>query len=454
MSELLESINRDFEDFLYELDKEEGLAKNMVIKLQEDYIKRGCLIGDKPFPTFLKPFFLTPQMEKKAIKVSNLLMSAMEKITDLYFQDGKYKRLFELLPEEAELTEIYPGFKRKIWITRNDSIMTEEYLQFIEFNTDTCGGPMYSDIQAELLEETPIIKKLKEHYQLKTYRFMPKVLEALLTAYREFGGKKEKPTICIVAGREGATTPEFRLIIEWLTKLGYPAMLADPRDLDYDGKNVHLNGKPIDLIYLRGWLRDWTDHMAEIKPLIKGFRELKVCVVNPPRSILGTNKSLIGVMQKEEFKSLFTDEELEVIHRNMPWTRLVAEIKETYKGKSIDLLPFIRKNREKLVLKPIDLYGGKDVIIGLEVSDSEWEKWINTALSRKFVVQEYVPIPLISLPVVEEGLKFVDKKANANFFCFQGIYAGGFSRSSEQSVINISAGGGLVPMMVVLKKKK
>jgi len=102
-----------------------------------------------------------------------------------------------------------------------------------------------------------------------------------------------------------------------------------------------------------------------------------------------------------------------------------------------------------MVMKPIGLYGGKEVAIGREMGSGDWEKVMQTALRDRFVAQEYIPIPEISLPVFSEtGLTFSPKKVNMNFFAFNGLYAGGMARVSDSSIINISAGGGLIPILL------
>lgn len=37
-------------------------------------------------------------------------------------------------------------------------------------------------------------------------------------------------------------------------------------------------------------------------------------------------------------------------------------------GQDVDLLPFVQANRERLVLKPNDEYGGKGVVLGWDTS--------------------------------------------------------------------------------------
>ena len=39
-------------------------------------------------------------------------------------------------------------------------------------------------------------------------------------------------------------------------------------------------------------------------------------------------------------------------------------------GTTVDLLPFIERERDQLVLKPNDEYGGKGIVLGWEVDDA------------------------------------------------------------------------------------
>ena len=84
---------------------------------------------------------------------------------------------------------------------------------------------------------------------------------------------------------------------------------------------------------------------------------------------------------------------------------------------------------------------------------SQWESVLETARRDRYVAQEYIPIPEIELPVfTEDGFRFEKKKINMNFFAFNGKYAGGMARVSDSSIINISAGGGLIPLLAARRK--
>jgi len=115
---------------------------------------------------------------------------------------------------------------------------------------------------------------------------------------------------------------------------------------------------------------------------------------------------------------------------------------------------FVAENKKLLVLKPANLYGGKDVFLGPETDQETWELIINKHLhDESWIVQEYVNIPHDLYPVVQKGLKLEFKKVNINPFALLEKYSGSITRVSDNSVINVSTGSGLVPTMCAKRIK-
>jgi uncharacterized circularly permuted ATP-grasp superfamily protein len=116
----------------------------------------------------------------------------------------------------------------------------------------------------------------------------------------------------------------------------------------------------------------------------------------------------------------------------------------------VDLLAFVSDNRERLVMKPASDYGGHGVSLGMETEQSEWDRLIEEHHAQgDYVVQEYVPVPEEMFPAVEDGhIQMRLKRFNINPFGLGGSYAGMITRISDQAVINVSAGGGLLPSVM------
>ena len=115
-----------------------------------------------------------------------------------------------------------------------------------------------------------------------------------------------------------------------------------------------------------------------------------------------------------------------------------------YGEEAIDLLPWIHGNREHLVLKPNDEYGGTGIVLGWEVDDTEWERAVQTALEEPFIVQERITLPHEPYPSLVDGrVEFAERITDTAPFVFHGAYMDGcLTRLSTDSLVNVTAGGG------------
>lgn len=446
---LIEKVNAEFRRIL----EKHPNPYAVYTELTNGMSAKGCTFGSGPMPLYVKPYFIDGARMPEIRWTTEVLMRVMNKIVDYYYLDDSYKPLFYLSPEETELADVPVGYHNRVQITRNDAFMTPDELIYIEFNADSPGGPMYSDVQGDLIQQSDVFVELCKKFTIGRDLIMWQILRMLMTCYREWGGKKEFPSICISAGPGGGTTPEFHAIVAWLKRMGFQAEFCGTTEWTYENGELRTpSGLQPDIIYRRGWIGDWIHHMEGIRPVIKALRDRKVCMVNPLSSTLASNKSIFAVLQKPEILKLFTQEEQGVIQKYLPWTRVFEKTKTDFHGDMIDLPEYVGKNKDRFVLKPIDQYGGKDVIVGFAVDDSEWAEWVDKACAPKgkFVVQEVVTIPEEALPVFHgEKLAFESKKINVNFYCYGGIYSGGVVRSSDSPVINVHKGGGMTPIMFV-----
>ena len=109
------------------------------------------------------------------------------------------------------------------------------------------------------------------------------------------------------------------------------------------------------------------------------------------------------------------------------------------------------------MLKPADLFGGQDVVIGRFVDSFTWLRSIELAVQRRHVVQQYVPVLELEVPsghVTAQGsLDYVHKYATVGLFCISDLCTAGVVRVSDQPVTNITQGGGLSTVAVVSGKR-
>jgi uncharacterized circularly permuted ATP-grasp superfamily protein len=186
--------------------------------------------------------------------------------------------------------------------------------------------------------------------------------------------------------------------------------------------------------------------------VIRAVRERAVCMVNPFSCKLMHKKASLALLSDERNAHLFSAEEAKAIEAHIPWTRVVEERRTKFGGKDIDLPAFIRENRERLVLKPNDEYGGKGIVLGWEATDAEWEAGLAAANEEPYIVQDRITLPTEAYPSVVDGeLKIFDRMLDTAPFAVDGAYIEGcMTRLGTAALLNVTAGGGSnVPTYVI-----
>src|SRR5207245_6395878 len=117
--------------------------------------------------------------------------------------------------------------------------------------------------------------------------------------------------------------------------------------------------------------------------LVKAYSANAVCVANNFRCKIPHVKAFFAVLTGEQNGALFSHGERELIRKHIPWTRVVADVKTAHYGQPIELLAFVRKERENMVLKPSDEYGGSGVTLGWGNDEAAWGAAIGLARASK-----------------------------------------------------------------------
>jgi hypothetical protein len=192
---------------------------------------------------------------------------------------------------------------------------------------------------------------------------------------------------------------------------------------------------------------------------VEAYTANAVCVANSFRCKIPHVKTFFAVLTDERNDPIFSSAERKIIADHMPWTRVVADVRTTRHGKSVDLLAFMRKERESLVLKPSDEYGGTGVTLGWETNESSWETAIQAAISTPrpenngacWIVQERIPIRREEFPYITASgdVEFRDMLVDFAPYLFRGKLAGYLTRLSATGLANVTSGGGQVPALRV-----
>ncbi len=425
------------------------LGEECQATLDAELRRRGLFFGERPLCTVLRPRFLTAEQYRYLQRRCAILLRALDRAYHAAFADAALRRQFGLVDWEEALIERDPGFADASPMSRIDAFYLPErdVMHLTEYNAETPAGAAYGDALTEAFFALPVMRAFMRRFDVRPLPSRHGVLHALLEAYAQWGrgGKRgATPRIAILDWREVPTYNEFVLWVDYFRARGLEARIVDPRETELQGGRLVADGEAIDLIYKRVLISELVERGGPNHAVIRAVQSGAVCMVNPFRCKLLHKKASLAVLSDERNVGLFSDDERQAIDAHIPWTRVVAERKTRHEDRQVDLVPFIIDQRERLVLKPNDAYGGAGIVLGWEVDAATWEQAVRVALTEAFVVQERVPIPSEPFPSVVNGrVILADRILDSAPFAYQGTHVEGcMSRLSTAALVNVTAGGG------------
>jgi glutathionylspermidine synthase len=417
--------------------------------------EHDVVFNGETIPFVLMPHFVSPGQIRRVRHAVGCLSRVLDRFCDAYPEDDRLRAELAVSDAEDALIRIDHGFPRPLRICRLDAFLQGYDVKFLEFNADSPAGIGYTDVLHEGLTRALDLPRVRAEFDTAYTPMLPELYATLLDAYRHVRAAHpelpETPRLALIDAPGSPSVPEFRIVCAGASDAGIEAVHGTLDDLSYDGKELSLDGAPVHLVYRRALLEDVGEG-----DLVAAIRDGRVCAVNPFRARVANNKKLFALLQDPRFSHLVNGEEAEAISATIPWTRILRPGRVTYGTWVVDLLPFIADNRERLVLKPASDYGGHGVALGMETDQETWEGIVEAHAERAdFIVQEYVPVPEEMFPTVEGGhVQMRLKRFNINPFGIGGRYAGMITRISDRAVINVSAGGGLLPSVVGRHKRR
>jgi uncharacterized circularly permuted ATP-grasp superfamily protein len=428
-------------------------TENFYAKLRDEKLT----FGDRVHCPFLRPFFLSPEDEVRVRLVAEKMAELGERVAAAALEDRALFAQFHLREGEERLARMHTGFGPASTASRLDAFLLPDSLKFAEYNGESPAGSGYTEMLAEIFRDLPVMKEFSKSFEIHSYPLSAKLLDALIATYLDWGGNSKKPQMLITDFREVPTWREFEILKARFEAMGVPVEIADPRDLVWDGKALSANGKKIDLVYRRVLINDILARPAECKALTDAYAANAVCVANNFRCKIPHVKAYFAVLTDERNSGLFSFEERHLIRSHVPWTRVVSDMPTSYNGEHIELLPFVRRERYRLVIKPSDEYGGSGVTLGWETDERAWDAAIEKAISPDsgcWIVQERIPIRREVFPWVKPDgeVEFRDMLVDFAPYLFRGKLCGFLTRLSATGLANVTSGGGQVPAFRVSAK--
>ena len=426
-----------------------ALAAASAERLQDAQRRRGLTFGDRPLSISLRPNLLSRARYEESVAAAHAIHGALAALEQALVADSGLRAELDLDPEEERLALADPGCRSSSPSSRLDSFFADR-VRYVEYNAESPAGMAYEDNLAEVFRELPVMREFRRWFRLRSLPVRRRQLGAMLRAFAEWR-RGEEPVVAIVDWTGLPTATEFELFGAFFESRGVPAVICDPRELELRRGRLHAGRKPVNLVYRRVLTSELLARRDEVSHFLDAYVQGAACVVNTFRAKLLHKKMSLALLSDERWAGLYTPEQRAAIQRHVPWTRRVADGRATRGGRPLpDLLAHCSGRREELVLKPNDEYGGKGVVLGWTVGQSEWEQALEVAATQSYVVQEAVEVPRQPFPVAVDGVRMLDLAIDLDPYLFDGRPGGCLTRLSSSALLNVTAGAGsIVPTYVV-----
>jgi hypothetical protein len=424
------------------LAADESLTPEFFARLKALMAARRLVYGERHVGVALRPYLLTRGQYARLTHAAQTVAGAFEKVEAALLADHTLLGRVGLTEMERRLALVNPGFRSSAVTTRLDAFVHGEEVRFVEYNAENPSSlPDQTELN-QVLFEVRALRRVSERHRLTQADPTGGLLRALLKTYAEWGGAGS-PNVAIVDWAGLPTANEFVLVRNYFASRGVPTIICTPDELEYEGGSLRRGGFRVDLVYKRVIIHELLERCDETHPLVRAYEGGRVCLVNPFRCKVVHKKAALEFLTDDAYAGWFGDAERRVLRACVPWTRRFEERRTDYRGRSVGLTEFVRRNRAGFVLKPNDDYGGHGVFIGSRAGEAEWDDCITKALAADYVVQELIELHTEEFPVFDdERWALQPMYVDVNPFLFRGEMDGALVRLSTSPVVNVTSGGG------------
>lgn len=424
------------------LSADPDLAQATWQQLRRAQHEQKLRVADRLLCNVMRPRFLGRERTDDLARISRVVAGLMERAGEILLDRADLLRVIGANEQEQEIWSIDPGYAGFTLTSRLDSFMLGGEPRFLEYNAESPAGIAFVDVLAEIFLSLPVMKNWSERGSVSAYHAQQALMETLLWAYREWGGRGV-PRVAIIDWEHVITRRDFEIIADFLRSHRVPVVIVDPRRIEYRRGRATVHGEKVELVYRRVLLHELLEKASEATALLDAYRDGAVCMVNSPRSKLLHKKAVFALLSDGRLDLNMTPEETRVVETTIPWTRLMQPGATTYRGSSVNLEQFVIQNQDRLTLKPIDDYGGRGVVLGWDTDADTWGRAVEGAVGESYIVQERVPVAEGDFPVWDDGgVRVETLLVDTDPLLFRGVMGGILTRTSSDALLNVSAGTG------------
>ncbi len=342
------------------------------------------------------------------------VMRAFGLAVDRLATDETLRRTLGIPAYLEPLLDLDRGHGRPSCIGRLDGHMGPDgRLVLIEFNSEPQSAPLQFELERSF-DRLPITRAFRETFGVRTIDLYEQVYETLA------GRGKDGRMPCVAVldkaiWKSGRRATLFRALM-YSSSRGCPVLYVEPEELEYrNGKLTAAGGVAVDMVAFVNW-EMLINERKRLAKILRAIADGNVQVyAGVSRGLLASYKVIFELLSDPSYRDMFDADMLAALERHIPWTRLLRERTTDHAGTSIDLLPFVATNRERLVIKPAGGGGGVNITIGRDVSDETWTAALHKGVTQGWIVQELAPAERQSFPVVTKQAEIAFHDLNCEF---------------------------------------
>ncbi|GAB2685767.1 hypothetical protein [Nocardia thraciensis] len=354
-------------------------------------------------PIPLRPVLLPAATVRTLTMLSRHLLRLIESICTERAKTPA--ELAELLgyrrPPASMLTDDPKWNATALDMARPDIIISGGVARFVEFNiTSGIAGPEHMTRQDRFF-----MNKLRALHSDIAAKF---TVPDNFTARREVIWKAaqaysiQHPRVCLLGwSDEGLGSRDyFSETIEDFNNHGISCDFAIPDQLDSSPTALTHDGKPIDIAYRTfAYTHESAKRVNwDISPLRHAMQAGTAITLTPELADLYSSKKILAWLSESAGSLPAADREF--VQTHVPWSRVIADTKVWWRGRSRDLLSLLIDEQDQFLLKPHAQLGGHGVLVGRATPPGEWRTAVTSAAIRgTHVVQEFWPPDPIEVPI-------------------------------------------------------
>src|SRR5688572_28755789 len=309
------------------------------------------------------PITLRPDQLGYTHYVSQTVLNAMKRLPDLYFKVAEVQEILRVTPVEEEwLRECWTPAHREAnpMFSRLDAVVDysipewKDSIKFMEPNLTGIGGLHIAPTSMELLADlvVPALLMQDSTIRLQLAEDIRDLLLQDLLEHLDAIGRPEGQIVLVDPKYSIDGPDEMQALVDYYKeRYGITLLHADASEPQLRGEEVFYGDARVDLAYRDASVLDLMDLASD------GVD------VTPMRTLLRQKRVVSSIAAELDQKSCFelftdpvladrflTEAEQQVMRRHVLWTRILSGRNTTSpSGGTVDLLEYVRTNRESLV---------------------------------------------------------------------------------------------------------